>query len=202
MYSSFIAVLVLICTTSMTQALLDTCKLVNGRVNTNMGEKIALSHTTQTYSCNVALGGGGDIIFNYRYTSLGDYVIDNAAVSISKANLDQGDAVTDSTRVYALKLNKHVEHFVTGMVFGQKLGGPGSEPANVFPQSEVVQRRFHTFEDRIHHCLLVSDDSVSALLRVEFKYLTTTDTRPHGLYYTVTFQGNSRCRSTKMTFDN
>jgi hypothetical protein len=167
-----------------------------------MGELIATTVSGETHMCRATLGGGGDILYAYRYTSLGDYVIENAAVSLSKANLNQGDAITESTRMYAWKLNKQVENFAAGMVFGQKLGGRGSDPVNVFPQSEVVQRRFHTFEDRVHHCLAVSDDSVSALLRVEFTYLTVTDTRPHGIYYTVTFQGNSKCRSTSIKFDN
>ena len=158
--------------------------VVNGRVNMNMGEVIATTHAEESYMCKADLGGGGEVHYSYRYTSLGDYVIESAAVSISKANLNQGDSVTDSTRMYAWKLNKHVENFAAGMIFGAKLGGRGSDPANVFPQSEIVQKRYHTFEDRIHHCIHVSDDSVSALLRVDVTYQTVTDTRPHGLKYT------------------
>lgn len=184
------------------EGVLDTCKLVNGRFNNHFGEFIAHTHADETYSCRALLGGTGDAHYSYRYTSLGDYVIVGTAASITKANLDQGDDTTAVSSLYAMKLNKDYDNSAAGTVITSALGGRGSDPVNVFPQSVAVQEKYKLFQDRIHHCLAVSDHTVSALLRVEFSYLTTTDTRPHGLYATVTFQGNSKCRSTSTTFDN
>lgn len=175
---------------------------MNGRFNNHIGELLAHTHTSNWYSCRTILGGGGEAHYTYRYTTEHDYVIDRAAASISAANLAQGEDFTPTTSLYAVKLNRREPNFVPGMIFGDKLGGMGSDPANIFPQSLDGQTKLRTFEDRIYHCLEVSAATASALLRVEFKYRSVTDTRPFSLYYTVTFQGNSKCRSTVLTLDN
>ena len=150
------------------------------------------------------VGGGGDIQYAYRLTSDGNiYVISEASTIFSKKNLDNGRSLSDSTRVYATVLNNSAENFVTGMILPEQLGGNGEELANVFPQSSLVHATtYHKFVERIYHCLDISDESGTAMLRWECGNAGATDTRPQQIYQTVTFQKHSKCRSTSMTFDN
>ena len=168
----------------------------------NFGEHTA-THQQASHDCTAEIGGGGEIRYSYEYTSDGDYRIKSAAALITRSNLDEGSSVTESSRIYANKLNHRNEHFSTGMILSSKFGGNGGDAANVFPQSQIVyDSAYKTYEDRIYNCILKSDDTSKAILRWEFSYRDAIDTRPHHVYYTVTFQGNSKCRSTSMTFDN
>ena len=169
-----------------------------------MSTNIAQVHVTgESYTCKSTIGGGGDIHYKYRLNNNNHYVIESAAVSIYKKNIDTGSTITESTTMYAHKLNDFEESFVAGMILSDKFGGFGSEPANIFPQSINIQQTiYNQYENRIKRCIQVSGDSSSVLLSWEFRYRELTNTRPYQIYYTANFQGDSKCRSTSMTFDN
>ena len=177
--------------------------VVNGRVNTNYGE-FASQHVAQNdYTCRGNVGGGGDILYTYRLTSQMNYRISSASAKLTKENLDKGLPVGDTAKLYAQKLNHHVGNFYPGMILNTKFGGDGTDPVNLFPQSSIIYNDlYQSFENRVYNCLKRSDDSSSALLRWEFNYVDVYDTRPHAIYYTVTFDGNSKCRSVSMSFAN
>ncbi len=59
----------------------------------------------------------------------------SASVTITKANLDQGSDTTSCTQSYSRTLDDDgVEDCDAGHILAHRLGGPGNQPINIFPQ--------------------------------------------------------------------
>ena len=177
--------------------------IVNGRVNTNYGEYRSQHVAQNDYTCKGGISGGGNIYYTYDLTSQMNYRIVSASAKTSKQNLDKGSPVGPTAKLYAWKLNHGVENFYPGMILNERFGGDGTDPVNLFPQSSVIYNDIYSaFESRVYNCIRRSDNSSSALLRWELSYRDILDTRPFSIYYTVTFEGNAKCRSVSMNFAN
>ena len=89
-------------------------------------------------SFNVCSGGGatGD----YYYVMHNGYaVVYSAKVTITKANLDMGTETTSCTQTYSRNLDDDgVQDCDAGHILAHRLGGPGNQPINIFPQVYLV----------------------------------------------------------------
>jgi len=85
-------------------------------------------------------GGGGT--GTYMYTSHGGIpVVTSASVTITKANLDKGSDTTSCTQDYSRSLDDDgVKDCDAGHILAHRLGGPGNQPINIFPQDLSVNR--------------------------------------------------------------
>ena len=80
------------------------------------------------------VGGGG--VGVYTYTLHNNYpVVKSAKVTITAANLDMGTDTTTCTQNYARSLDDDgVQDCDAGHILAHRLGGPGNQPTNIFPQ--------------------------------------------------------------------
>jgi len=83
---------------------------------------------------NLRLGGGGT--GTYTYETHGSYpVVKSASVTITKSNLDMGSDTTSCTQDYSRNLDDDgIKDCDAGHILAHRLGGPGNQPINIFPQ--------------------------------------------------------------------
>ena len=69
----------------------------------------------------------------------------SASVTITMADLDMGTETTSCTQSYSRTLDDDgIQDCDAGHILAHRLGGPGNQPINIFPQ--VIIQNFRSFE--------------------------------------------------------
>ena len=146
-------------------------------------------------------GGGSTGTYNYIMNADGIALVSAVSVTITPADLDQGTETTSCTQAYSRSMDDDgVEDCDAGHILAHRLGGPGNQPINIFPQSLGVNRgAFAQFEGDIYEC--VAEGASSASLSWSFEYSSTERTKPDTVTYTAKFTGGS-CETLSEVFDN
>ena len=149
---------------------------------------------------SLAAGGGGPC--SYYYTDHGGTpVLTSATCTISSADLDTGSGTSSTTQHYARALGGHdgCDNDDAGHVLAHQLGGCGSCPTNIVPQSTHLNRGvWEQFEAAIRDCI---DGGAGATLSWTFQYDSTADERPSTMSYAAKYIGGS-CDDASQDFDN
>lgn len=147
-----------------------------------------------------SLGGGGT--GTYNYVSHGVPVVSSASVTITKANLDMGSDTTSCTQTYSRNLDDDgIQDCDAGHILAHRLGGPGNQPINIFPQDLSVNRgSYAQYEGVIYDCI-ATKGATAASLSWSFMYRSTSRTKPDNVTYSAVFTGGS-CANLKQTFSN
>jgi hypothetical protein len=148
-------------------------------------------------------GGGGSGTYYYSLHTSNDIpVIKSAFVRIDLNNMDKGSDTTSCTQNYARSLDDDgVQDCDAGHILAHRLGGPGNQPINIFPQNSSINRgAYAQFEDSIYQCITKKGVSY-ADLSWSFSYSSTSKTKPDSVKYDVKYIGGS-CISTSKTFSN
>lgn len=178
----------------------DNYCIVNGRNSRDGADNTNVFLRKREQRCNIPIPGGGTGLYSYNLNKNQVPIIDNAMVIVTADNLDHGSVPTDSGAVYAIKLGGG--DAVAGQILGRSLGGPGNEPANLFPQSPVIKASWEKYESVIYECLK-SKKSSNAKLRWLFYYRTKYDTRPYKITYSASYSGGANnCANTVESFNN
>lgn len=143
-------------------------------------------------------GGKG----TYYYNNHNDQpVVSYAYATITNDDLDQGTGTTSCTQDYSRMLDDENLECDAGHILAHRLGGPGNQPINIFPQKPSVNRGIYkSFEQKIYDCVN-NNHSVTATLYWQFYYEDSLHTRPYEVYYNASFIG-SDCEPMEELFDN
>lgn len=146
-------------------------------------------------------GGGGTGTYYYVLHN-NIPVVSSANVRININNMNKGTDTTSCTQSYSRSLDDDgVKDCDAGHILANRLGGPGNQPINIFPQDLSINRgSYAQFEDSIYQCITTKGVSYADLYWT-FKYNSTTQTKPIGVEYKVVYTGGS-CTSTKKNFLN
>lgn len=147
------------------------------------------------------LGGGAKGTY-YYVSHNGIPVVSTASVTITKADLDMGSDTTSCTQTYSRNMDDDgVQDCDAGHILAHRLGGPGNQPINIFPQDLSVNRgSYAQFEDTIYHC--VANGASSASLSWSFSYASSSNTKPIQVVYKASFGSGGSCASLSETFPN
>jgi hypothetical protein len=151
---------------------------------------------------NYLTEGGGDVGTYYYSLHNNIPVVTSAFVSISINNMDKGTDTTTCTQNYARSLDDDgIQDCDAGHILAHRLGGPGNQPINIFPQDLSVNRgAYAQYEDSIYTCI-TSKGALYANLSWIFSYNSNMNTKPISVKYDVNYQGGS-CLSQTKTFTN
>lgn len=82
-------------------------------------------------------GGGGTGKYTYA-THNGVPVVTSVSATITKSDLDTGSDTTSCTQSYSRTLDDDgVVDCDAGHILAHRLGGPGNQPINIFPQVTI-----------------------------------------------------------------
>jgi hypothetical protein len=94
-----------------------------------------------------------------------------------------------------------VKNCDAGHILAHRLGGPGNQPINIFPQDLSINRgEWAQYEGVIYDCIATKGASRAAL-RWDFIYSSLTNTKPINATYSVTYT-NGTCPDISRTFTN
>lgn len=129
-------------------------------------------------------------------------MISKASITITSADLDEGSDTTSCTQDYARSLDDDgVEDCDAGHILANRLGGPGNEPINIFPQDSSVNRGIYAqFENDIYDCIV--DGASYASLSWTFHYSSSSKTKPSSVEYSVKYGSGGSCTSAYESFTN
>ena len=149
----------------------------------------------------LTIGGGGTGYYDYLLHN-GIPVIKSASVRIGINNMDKGNDTTTCTQNYARSLDDDgVQDCDAGHILANRLGGPGNQPINIFPQNSSINRgAYAQFEDSIYTCITSKGTEYADLLW-SFDYSSTSKTKPDSVKYDIKYAGGS-CTSSSKTFAN
>ncbi len=149
----------------------------------------------------LSIGGGGNAYYTYVSHS-GIPVVSSANTTITIANIDKGTDTTTCTQDYSRTLDDDgVKDCDAGHILAHRLGGPGNQPINIFPQDYSINRgAYAQYEAQIHDCITLYGASKAALTW-SFTYSSTTQTKPVKVHYTASFSGGS-CSNLAKDFTN
>lgn len=83
---------------------------------------------------NIFVGGGAKGTYLYVFHN-NQAVVSSASVTITMADLDKGTDTTSCTQSYSRMLDDDgVKDCDAGHILAHRLGGPGNQPINIFPQ--------------------------------------------------------------------
>ena len=144
---------------------------------------------------------GGGAVGTYNYVDHGVPVVSSASITIDSSQLDKGTDTTSCTQDYSRSLDDDgVKDCDAGHILANRLGGPGNQPINIFPQDLSINRgSYAQYENGIYDC--IKGGAKSASLSWTFTYASTSNTKPTGVKYTVDYSGGS-CEDTSMDFPN
>lgn len=148
----------------------------------------------------LSIPGGGT--GSYYYITHGNYpVISTASVTISLSNMDKGSDTTSCTQDYSRMLDDDgIKDCDAGHILAHRLGGPGNQPINIFPQDLSVNRgAYAQYEDSIYQCI-TKYGAKTAFLSWTFAYSDSTRTKPSSVTYKANYNGG--CNATTKTFTN
>eukprot|EP01040_Poterioochromonas_malhamensis_P008133 gene8133-8797_t len=148
---------------------------------------------------SLSVGGGSTGTYNYVNHN-GIAVVSSASITIYPTDLDKGSDTTSCTQSYSRSLDDDgVQDCDAGHILAHRLGGPGNQPINIFPQDLSVNRgAYAQFEDKIYDCVAAA---TSGSLSWSFTYASTSNTKPTGVEYKATFSGGS-CSTLSQSFTN
>jgi hypothetical protein len=137
----------------------------------------------------------------YYYINNNDQpIVSYAYATITNHDLDNGSGTTSCTQDYSRMLDDENLDCDAGHILAHRLGGPGNQPINIFPQKPSVNRGiFSSFEQKIYDC--INNGTVTAKLYWKFFYEDSSNTRPYEVYYNASFIG-SECEPIEELFDN
>jgi len=146
-------------------------------------------------------GGGGTGTYYYSLHN-NIPVVTSASAHITKNNMDKGSDTTSCTQSYSRMLDDDgVQDCDAGHILAHRLGGPGNQPINIFPQDLSVNRgAYAQYEDSIYQCIMTKG-ATSADLSWSFTYSSNTKTKPTGVTYRVKYTDGS-CSDTTKDFTN
>lgn len=149
----------------------------------------------------LAIPGGGTGTY-YYVTHSNQAVVSSASVTVTLANMDKGSDTTSCTQDYSRMLDDDgTKDCDAGHILAHRLGGPGNQPINIFPQDLSVNRgAYAQYEDSIYQCITKYGASKAALAWT-FSYSNSTRTKPSGVTYKATYTGGT-CTTTTQTFTN
>lgn len=184
--------------------------VVNVRINAYSQEFNSTSTSTScvctTVPCptsgyNYVTTGGGAVGKYYYSTHNGYPVVTSASITITSSNLDTGSDTTSCTQDYSRMLDDDgIQDCDAGHILANRLGGPGNQPINIFPQDASINRgTWAQFEDDIYDC--IKGGASSASLSWQFTYESTSKTKPYKATYSVTYSGGS-CSAVSASFAN
>eukprot|EP00286_Rhodomonas_abbreviata_P023002 CAMPEP_0181293900 /NCGR_PEP_ID=MMETSP1101-20121128/3309_1 /TAXON_ID=46948 /ORGANISM="Rhodomonas abbreviata, Strain Caron Lab Isolate" /LENGTH=186 /DNA_ID=CAMNT_0023398513 /DNA_START=34 /DNA_END=594 /DNA_ORIENTATION=+ len=139
---------------------------------------------------------GGGALGTYTYIAQGEDgetpVVSTVSVTITEADLDMGTDTTSCTQEYSRSMDDDgTEDCDAGHILAHRLGGPGNQPINIFPQDLSINRGIYsTFEENIYYCFTKYDAS-SASLSWSFTYSDKTRTKPDSVTYTAKYSGGT-----------
>jgi len=146
---------------------------------------------------------GGGTSGTYYYTLHNNIpVISSANIRISIVNMDKGSDTTTCTQNYARSLDDDgIQDCDAGHILAHRLGGPGNQPINIFPQDLSINRgSYAQYEDGIYTCITTKGVDYADLSWV-FTYSSNTKTKPINVNYDVKYTGGS-CTATSKLFSN
>lgn len=83
----------------------------------------------------VSLGGGSQATYYYVIHNGTTPVVSSVSATLTIANMDQGSDTTSCTQSYSRMLDDDgVQDCDAGHILAHRLGGPGNQPINIFPQ--------------------------------------------------------------------
>ena len=127
-------------------------------------------------SNSLVVGGGS--VGTYHYSNHnGQPVVTSASVTITQNDLGKGTDTTSCTQEYSRMLDDDgVQDCDAGHILANRLGGPGNQPTNIFPQDLSINRgSYAQYEDQINTCVDGGQDAVVATLHVQHKEVHVTD---------------------------
>lgn len=150
---------------------------------------------------NYLTEGGGSTGKYYYSDHNGQPVVTSASVTVTMADMDKGTDTTSCTQDYSRMLDDDgTKDCDAGHILAHRLGGPGNQPINIFPQDLSINRgAYAQYEDQIYHC--VTGGASSADLEWKFYYESTANTKPYKVKYTAVYHGGS-CEDSEVTFTN
>lgn len=188
--------------------LIDPTCILTGRPSRDAAENHNLFNLRRQQMCKLQLSSSpkNPGVFTYAQNSNAIFLIQSAIIIISKDNLDKGTLPNQIGYVYAMKLNQEGKNILPGQILGSRLGGPGNELSNLFPQSPVMKPFYDKYEDQIYNCLN-SGVSKDVTLRWTFYYRTGSIERPYKITYQANFRGwdsntPQQCQKSTMSFEN
>jgi hypothetical protein len=127
-------------------------------------------------------------------------VVYTASVTITKDVIDHGSDTTSCTQEYSRDLDDDgTVNCDAGHILAHRLGGPGNQPINIFPQALGSNRGVYAqYENLIYDCVFAGD---TAKLSWSFKYDSGSRTKPDYVTYAAEFLGGN-CEDQVQTFDN
>jgi hypothetical protein len=149
----------------------------------------------------LTIGGGTSGI--YYYTIHNNIpVITSANIRVSIINMDKGSDTTTCSQNYARSLDDDgIQDCDAGHILANRLGGPGNQPINIFPQDLSVNRGpYAQYEDTIYTCVTTKGVNYADLTWL-FTYSSNSKTKPISIKYDVRYTGGS-CSSISKTFNN
>ena len=148
----------------------------------------------------IFVGGGAEGTYYYSDHN-GTPVVTSASVTLTMADMDQGTETTSCTQEYSRTLDDDgTEDCDAGHILANRLGGPGNQPINIFPQDLSINRgSYAQYEDDIYHC--ITGGASSADLAWKFYYESTDKTKPYKVKYTVDYHGGD-CADSEVEFPN
>ena len=181
---------------------LMTLGLAYGRPLKNSSPCICTTVPCPAQGNNILTEGGGGYGSYYYATHDTLPVVISAAATITRKDLDQGTGTTSCTQQYARMLDDENLSCDAGHILAHRLGGPGNQPINIFPQKPSVNRgTYESMENTIYQCIQTSSETVVANLSWNFYYKNESVTRPSTVIYSASFSGGT-CSDTINVFDN
>ena len=176
--------------------------ITNGQLNTTASSCVCTTVPCPVAGSNYLTEGGGGTGTYYYSLHNNIPVVTSASVRINKSNLDMGTDTTSCTQSYSRSLDDDgVQDCDAGHILAHRLGGPGNQPINIFPQDLSVNRgAYAQYEDSIYQCISTKG-ATSADLSWSFTYSSTTRTKPIGVTYRAKYTGGS-CLDTSKDFTN
>jgi ribonuclease T2 len=181
--------------------ILAAIEFINANISSSSSLCVCTSVPCPINGYNYLTTGGGAIGKYYYSTHNGYPVVTSASITITASNLDTGTDTTSCTQDYSRMLDDDgVKDCDAGHILANRLGGPGNQPINIFPQDSSINRgTWSQFEGNIYDC--IKGGASSAALSWQFIYESTTHTKPNKVTYSVAYTGGS-CSAISTTFNN
>lgn len=177
------------------------CSLIYGNAEFGASPCICTTVPCPVQGNNIITEGGGGYGSYYYMTHGGYPVVIKASIIITNQDLDKGTATTSCTQQYARMLDDENLNCDAGHILAHRLGGPGNQPINIFPQKPSVNRgSYESMENSIYQCIKESNETVANLLWI-FDYKNISNTRPSTIMYSASFS-NGKCDDIIKLFDN
>eukprot|EP00658_Telonema_sp_P-2_P044984 TRINITY_DN3288_c0_g1_i4.p1 TRINITY_DN3288_c0_g1~~TRINITY_DN3288_c0_g1_i4.p1 ORF type:complete len:199 (-),score=44.61 TRINITY_DN3288_c0_g1_i4:346-942(-) len=152
-------------------------------------------------SNSLKAGGGGACVY-YYVDHDSTPVVTSAHCTITSKDLDKGDEPSATTQAYARKLGSHdgCDNDDAGHILANRLGGLGTEPTNIMPQTPHLNRGlWKAFEGEVYACIKTGG-AQTAKLSWTWQYSSESKTRPKTMTYHATY--DKGCTSNKQSFEN